>query len=127
MSTGEWYVLGFVLGLSFVGFLLMVLLGYANNQELDKGEMRRAITAFFIILFGLLVTSSFFLKGVNVPDEIRGLFIGTIATIIGFYFGSRSAQPQPPGGAQPQPPGGAQPQRPGGAQPQPPGGARPPP
>lgn len=109
MSLGEWFVLGIVLGLSFVAFILLIVLGYAKNKNLDKGEMRRAITGFFIILFGLLVTSSFFLTRVDVPKEINGLFFGTIATIIGFYFGSRSSQPKPPDDTVPQPPAGSGP------------------
>ncbi len=110
MSTGEWFILGLVLGLSFIAFIVVVVLGYAKNKNLDRGEMRRAITAFFIILFGLLVTSSFFLKRVDVPREINGLFFGTISTIIGFYFGSRASQQKPPDDTVTRPTAGATPQ-----------------
>ena len=110
MSIGEWFVLGFVLGLSFIAFILVIVLGYAKNKNLDRGEMRRAITAFFIILFGLLVAAGFFLTRVDVPDEINGLFFGTITTIIGFYYGSRSSQTKTPDDAETTPPVGSRPQ-----------------
>ena len=110
MSIGEWFVLGFVLGLSFIAFILVIVLGYAKNKNLDRGEMRRAITAFFIILFGLLVAAGFFLTRVDVPDEINGLFFGTITTIIGFYYGSRSSQTKPPDDTVTTPPVGSGPQ-----------------
>ena len=51
--------------------------------------MRRAMTAFFVLIFGLLVASSFFPTGIDLPGEIRGLFAGTVITLVGFYFGSR--------------------------------------
>lgn len=89
MSFGLWIILAVTLGSGFGAFLIVVGLGFLGNHELNKGEMRRAITAFFIISFGLLVVSSFFPTKMNLPPEIQGLFAGTVATIIGFYFGSR--------------------------------------
>jgi len=96
MTNILWINLGAVLGLSFIGFFILIWLGYANNRDLDKGEMRKAITAFFVLLFGSLVASSFFPTGITLPGEIKGLFAGTITTLIGFYFGSRTAS-APPG------------------------------
>ena len=92
MSFELWIILGVTLAAGVCGFLIVVGLGFWGNHRLDKGEMRRAITAFFIILFGLLVVSSFFLTDMNLPPEIQGLFAGTVTTIIGFYFGSRTSE-----------------------------------
>ena len=91
MSFALWIILGVTLAAGFVGFLIVVWLGFWGNRQLNKGEMRRAITAFFIILFGLLVVSSFFPTNMEMPPEIQGLFAGTVTTIIGFYFGSRAS------------------------------------
>jgi hypothetical protein len=91
MTNVQWIILVIVLGLSFIGFFTLIWLGYANNKHLDKGEMRKAITAFFVLLFGSLITSSFFPTGINLPGEVKGIFAGTITTLIGFYFGARTA------------------------------------
>jgi hypothetical protein len=96
MTTPLWIILGGVLGLSFAGFILLVLLGYKSDQSLSKGEMRRAITAFFMLLFGSLVVASFFPTGLTLPETVQGLFVGTVTTVLGFYFGSRTAAPPPP-------------------------------
>ncbi len=94
MTVFQWTALYAILGASFLGFLLLIVLGYISNHKLDKGEMRRAIAGFFILLFGLLVTASFFPIGVDLPVAIQGLFAGTITTLIGFYFGSRTSATQ---------------------------------
>jgi len=108
MSLGLWIILGAVLLFPFLSFLFVVSLGYWNNRNLDLGEMRRAITVFFIVLFGLLVAVSFFPGGVDLPKEIQGLFAGTVATIIGFYFGSRTSETKSKSDAEAEP--DAQPQ-----------------
>lgn len=92
MTNTQWIIYGVILGLSFIGFIIVILIGYASSKSLDKGEMRRAITAFLILLFGLLVVSSFFPTGITLPDEIKGLFAGTVTTLIGFYFGARTSE-----------------------------------
>ena len=89
MDPGLWALLGAIVGLSIVGFGALVYLGYRNNNCLNKGEMRRAVTAFFIILFGFVALVSFFPTKVDVPKEIQGLFVGVITSVIGFYFGWR--------------------------------------
>lgn len=95
MNLGLWIILVAILGFSILGFLIVLIMGYRKNQALDKGEMRRSITAFLVLLFGLLVVSSFFPLGIGLPGELQGLFAGTVTTIIGFYFGSRGATPTP--------------------------------
>ena len=92
MTFELWMILGATLTAGFTGFLIVVFLGFWGNYQLNQGEMRRAITAFFIILFGLLVVASYFPLNIDLPKEIQGLFAGTVTTIIGFYFGSRSTQ-----------------------------------
>ena len=95
-SAAQWATLSIVLGVSSISFLLLLTLGYANNRDLSKGEMRRAITAFFVVLFGSLVASSFIpVTEVDLPPEIQGLFAGAVTTIIGFYFGSRTTATPP--------------------------------
>ena len=93
MTDGQWANLAAVIAIPSFGFILLVILGWVKNKELDRGEMRRAMTGFFVLLFGLLVASSFFPTGIDLPGEIRGLFAGTITTLVGFYFGSRTSAP----------------------------------
>ena len=92
MGTNSIIFLSLILVVSVVIFTGTIYLGYSNNHNLDKGEMRRAISAFVISLFGLLVAASFFEGGPEVPAELRGLFAGLITTIIGFYFGQRAGE-----------------------------------
>ena len=92
MTDGQWANLAAVIAIPSFGFILLVILGWVRNRELDRGEMRRAMTGFFVLLFGL-VASSFFPTGIDLPGEIRGLFAGTITTLLGFYFGSRTSAP----------------------------------
>ena len=46
MTFGQWANLSAVLGIPSVAFLLLIGLGWAKNHDLDKGEMRRAMTGF---------------------------------------------------------------------------------
>ena len=91
MTFGQWANLSAVLGIPSVAFLLLIGLGWAKNHDLDRGEMRRAMTGFFVLVFGLLVASSFFPTGIDFPGELLGLFSGTVTPLVGFYFGSRLA------------------------------------
>ena len=91
MSDGQWATLFLILGLSTFLFLFLVWIGWQSNKTLDKGELRRSIAAFIIVIFGLLVTASFFDAGPTLPPELQGLFAGAVTTILGFYFGARSA------------------------------------
>lgn len=91
MTTALWFVLWLILGISFVGFIVLVWLGSRDEGGMSKADLRKAIAVFLIVLFGSLVVSSYFPIGVNVPSEIQGIFAGAVATVIGFYFGSRAS------------------------------------
>ncbi len=65
-------------------FILVLLLGYSNNARLDRGEMRRSMTAMFVVI--LLVILFF---NVQIGEGLMNFFLGVLATIIGFYYGSR--------------------------------------
>jgi hypothetical protein len=97
MTTALWFVLWLILGISFVGFMVLVWMGYKDKEAdgMSKGDLRKGIAVFLIVLFGSLVVTSYFPIGVNVPSEIQGIFAGAVATVIGFYFGSRASVPPP--------------------------------
>ena len=92
MTTALWFVLWLILGISFVGFMVLVWMGSRDEGGMSKGDLRKAIAVFLIVLFGSLVVTSYFPIGVNVPSEIQGIFAGAVATVIGFYFGSRASE-----------------------------------
>jgi hypothetical protein len=97
MTTALWFVLWLILGISFICFMVLVWLGSSDKEGMSKGDLRKAIAVFLIVLFGSLVVSSYFPIGVNVPSEIQGIFAGAVATVIGFYFGSRASEPSASG------------------------------
>ena len=70
-------------------FLVVLFLGWSNNQKLDKGEMRRAITAALVSAFIVIVLGNQYL---SIPSELRNYFLGVLSTIVGFYFGYRGRE-----------------------------------
>ncbi|GAB6101266.1 hypothetical protein JCM16138_04890 [Thermococcus atlanticus] len=78
-----------LISLPLLVFLVVLFLGWSSNQKLDKGEMRRAITAALVSTFMVIVLGSQYL---SIPPELRDYFLGVLSTIIGFYFGYRGRE-----------------------------------
>ena len=72
-------------------FLAFVILGYRSNSSLNRGEMRRAIAGAFVFTFVVLIFVLLHLH-YNRINEVIASFMAMITTIVGFYFGSRTAQ-----------------------------------
>jgi hypothetical protein len=72
-------------------FLTFVILGYQSNRSLNRGEMRRAIAGAFVFAFVVLIFVLLRLGYPRVNEVIAG-FMAMVTTIVGFYFGSRTAQ-----------------------------------
>ncbi len=83
------------IGLVMLIFISLVLLGYKSNKSLNKTEMRRAIAGAFVVgIHCLLFLSIVFNVERNV---VIGAYLSGVSSIIGFYFGSRTAQQQQAG------------------------------
>ncbi|ASI99158.1 hypothetical protein [Thermococcus celer] len=67
-------------------FLVVLFMGWSNNRALDRGEMRRAMTASLLTAFLVMVLGDGHLL---IPSGLRDYFLGVLSTIIGFYFGYR--------------------------------------
>jgi uncharacterized membrane protein YfcA len=80
-----------LIALPILVFLVVLFLGWSNNKNLNKSEMRRAITAALATAFIVIVVGSQYL---TIPSELRNYFLGVFSTIIGFYFGYRSRESQ---------------------------------
>ena len=81
--------LGVLLPVS-VAFGLILYAGYRSNRNLNRTEMRRAMAGAFIVgIHCLLVLSVVFDVA---RDVVIGSYIGGLSSVIGFYFGSRTAQ-----------------------------------
>ena len=78
-----------LVSLPLLVFLVVLFLGWSSNQKLDKGEMRRAITAALVSTFIVIVLGNQYLL---IPSELRDYFLGVLSTIIGFYFGYRGRE-----------------------------------
>ena len=73
-----------------LSFFAVLWLGYKNDNKLNKGEMRRALTSAFIVGFHILLIISLltdFKTEIVVPA-----YVTAVTTILGFYFGSRTVQ-----------------------------------
>ncbi|XRP97246.1 hypothetical protein ACO3UB_01640 [Methanocaldococcus sp. 16A] len=85
-------------GLGIMGtcILFSVLIGanfLSKEKDLTTGEVRRAITISFIsVFFGLLAFGDTIKTDNRIINSILENFWWIIVTIIGFYFGGRSAE-----------------------------------
>ena len=69
-------------------FVFLIVLGYQNDKNLNKGEMRRAIAGTLVIGFVILVFLSLCYK---ISDQQLVIaFIQLVGIVIGFYFGSKT-------------------------------------
>lgn len=73
-------------------FGLLVLAGYLNNRSLSRGEMRRAIAGAFVAGFHVLLMMSLIFS-IN-TEKVVTAYLTAVTMILGFYFGSRTAQTQ---------------------------------
>ncbi|MHC1635373.1 MAG: hypothetical protein ACXQTS_01950 [Candidatus Methanospirareceae archaeon] len=71
-------------------FFIVLIMGYIANRKLDAGEMRRAVAGAFIVGFHILLVISL-VTGFK-TEMIISAYIAAVTAIIGFYFGSRTAQ-----------------------------------
>ncbi len=78
-----------LIALPLLVFLVVLFLGWSNNQKLNKGEMRRAITAALVSTFIVIVLGNQYL---SISSELRNYFLGVLSTIVGFYFGYRGRE-----------------------------------
>ena len=71
----------------------MIAIGYNADRSLSKGEMRRAIAGTFVVGFhGIVLFCLIFF-----PEHTKELivaYIEFVGLVVGFYFGSRTAQQQ---------------------------------
>jgi len=84
------------IGIMGIGILLTVLIGgniLSKEHELTAGEVRRAIAISFVsVFFGLLAVGESIKTDTSVLTKILENFWWIIITVIGFYFGGRSAE-----------------------------------
>ena len=83
-----------LIGFAVIGiFLFMIALGYNANRSLSKGEMRRAIAGTFVVGFhGIILFCLLFFP--KYTKELIVAYIEFVGLVVGFYFGSRTAQQQ---------------------------------
>jgi len=74
-------------------FLWLVSIGYSADKTLSRGEMRRAIAGIFVIGFHVIILIFLLLFPENSKDLIVA-YIEFVGLVVGFYFGSRTAQQQ---------------------------------
>ncbi len=87
-----WSYVGAALALLAVLFIFFYILrlGYNGDKTLEHGEMRRAIAGAFIVGFHILLLMSFLFDFKT--ETVISAYIAAVTTIIGLYFGSRTAQ-----------------------------------
>ena len=70
-------------------FLVVLMLGWVDGHNLDKGEMRRAIAATFVTGFTLITILCIY-YGIY-RSEVIIAYIEMVGIVIGFYFGAKTA------------------------------------
>jgi len=90
LATNWLPVFGLIVLAVSISFVFTLALGYRASGRLDTGEMRRAIAGAILIgIHCLLFLSITF----NIArDVVVGAYVGGLSSVIGYYFGSRSAQ-----------------------------------
>ena len=81
--------------ITFFGVLMLV--NYLSKSKvLDKGEMRKAIAASFVVIYfallSLLTFTGFGPSNTELAETIIGHFTYLVGIIIVFYFGSRTVE-----------------------------------
>jgi len=70
-------------------FVMLIILGFKADKQLDKGEMRRAIAGTFVVGFTILLILCF-TYGIY-QTEVIVAYIELTGIVVGFYFGTRTA------------------------------------
>ena len=70
-------------------FVMLIILGFKADKQLDKGEMRRAIAGTFVVGFTILLILCF-TYGIY-QTEVIIAYIELTGIVVGFYFGTRTA------------------------------------
>ena len=76
--------------LTLAVFLILIYMGYLADRSLSKGEMRRAIAGTFVVGLQMLLFFSLVFKVYE--EKVLTTYLTAMTTILGFYFGSRTAQ-----------------------------------
>jgi hypothetical protein len=74
-------------------FWWLIHIGYKADNRLNKGEMRRAVAGAFVIGFHAIVLLYIVLSPESSRDFVLA-YIEFVGLVVGFYFGSRTAQQQ---------------------------------
>ena len=70
-------------------FVMLIILGFKADKQLDKGEMRRAIAGTFVVGFTILLILCL-TYGIY-QNEVIIAYIELTGIVVGFYFGAKTA------------------------------------
>lgn len=87
------WVVAATIGVVLIVFLVVLILGWVDGRNLDKGEMRRAIAATFVTGFTLLTILCIY-YGIY-RTEVIVAYIEMVGIVVGFYFGAKTAAERP--------------------------------
>lgn len=82
-------------GIAFVSFvfLFLIFLGFLADQNLSKGELRRAVAGSLVLAFTILALFSIVMGDeIGIGKEIVIAYIQLVGIAIGFYFGAKTAE-----------------------------------